>query len=91
MISTHMCIFRLPASLLAPLNAFRVNVLNISQRFQIPQFSIPIRTAVPLPVSRLIQLSQRPVPVPFYSPLLFPSALPSDRPVAAIIAPPVVS
>lgn len=106
-----MHIFRLPASLPAHLNAFRVNVLNISPRFRIPPFSIHIRhhravpPCSPFPVpprrassrfsSRLI-VPYYLVPVPLVSPFLsssrlFPSFLPSCRPVATIIAPPVVS
>ena len=86
-----MHIFRLPASLLAPLNAFRVNVLNISSCFRIPPFSIPVRPrcAVPpcssLPISpcldssrspsRFIPLVWRPALVPLVSTLFFPSGL----------------
>ena len=91
-----MHIFRLPASRLAHLNAFRVNVLNISPRFRIPPFSIHIRhhrvappcSLFPGPLrrassrfsSRLI-VSLYPVLVPLCSPLLSSSHLfPSTLP-----------
>lgn len=81
-----MSIFRLPASLLAPLNAFRVNVLNISSRFRIPLFPSrsafaapsrpahrsPSRLALPLSVSRLVS-SLRLI---LSRPALFPASLP---------------
>ena len=57
-----MRIFRLPAHL----NAFRVNVLNISSRFRIPPFSIPVRPrcavppCYPLPVSPCLDSSRSP-------------------------------
>ena len=91
-----MHIFRLPAFLIATLNAFRVNVLNISPRFRIPPFSIHIRhhraappcSLFPGPLrhtssrfsSRLI-VSLYPVLVPLCSPLLSSSHLfPSTLP-----------
>ena len=49
-----MCIFPLPVSLPAPLNAFRGNVLDISSRFQFLLFSTLIRPrrTVPTPAPR---------------------------------------
>lgn len=80
-----MHMFCLTALLPAHLNAFRGNVLDIGSCFLISPFSTPIRFI--RAVSPCLPLIAPPVS-PFR---LFPSFLPSDRPVAIILAPFVVS
>lgn len=106
MISTYMRVFSLRPSKRFPWQCFRyqlaISILSIfipiRLRRAVPPcspFSISIRRASSRSPSRLI-VSLYPVLVPLVSTLffpsgLFPSPLPSCRPVAAIIAPPVVS
>ena len=93
-----MRIFRLSASLLSCLNAFRGNVLDISLRFRIPPFSTIVRPrrAVPpcSPLPTQLHLASFRFPSRLASRLipfrLFPSSLPSNRPVA-FLDPSIVS
>ena len=94
MISTHMCIFRLPASLPAPLNAKRFSWQCFRYRpaFSIPPFPsrsalaapsrlaprFPSRPALPRPVPRLV-LSSRFIPSSSRSAHRFSPRLTSSR------------
>ena len=84
-----MCIFHLPASLLAHLNAKRFPWQCFRYQLMISNSSV-FHPCTPSPRRPALLTAPRSAP-PIFSSHLFPSPFPSDRPVAAILAPFIVS